>query len=101
MYKLPCISTKSCTTLELDITNSSAVLTPAAKGFQLFGTEPGAAASDVLTNPLRLLIIGLSKSSAFLSTRLPATRNSLNALITPQETKTGFLDLIAIVISSM
>ena len=77
----------SCTGDVSEIINSSAVLTPAAKGFQLLGIAPGLATSDVRIVP------GIDRSTIWLSfssrsSKSPATRKSPNALITPQRTVT-------------
>ena len=66
------------------------MLTPSLKGFQLLGTDPGTATSEVLTTPDNLLTIVLESFSV----KSPATNKSPKDSITPQVTVTGFLDCI-------
>ena len=87
---LPCKDFISWITLVSDKVNSSAVLTPAAKGFQLLGTEPGTARSEVLTTPDNRLITLLPSFSV----RSPATSKLPNDSTMPHCTVTAFLESI-------
>ena len=75
------------------------MLTPAAKGFQLFGTDPGTATSDVRTTPesLRIILVGSTEST---SVKSPATNRFPKDSRTPHLTITGFLDCMVTITSS-
>ena len=97
MYILLCKDFISLITLVSDNVNSSAVLTPAANGFQLLGTDPGTATSEVRTTPDNLLIIVVPSFYV----RSPATNKLPNDCSIPQVTETGFLEDTVICTSSL